>query len=129
MMYCSNCGKKVDENAVICVNCGCKLKNGNGNGKGIASMVLGIVGLFFALCVFTSIPDLGEELDFVTSFSYQFGYAIGFVLIQSALAIPGLCLALVERRKKKTGFNTAGFWLTLLTLVCVVIQFIIVITY
>ena len=26
-MFCVNCGKEVDENAVICVNCGCAIKN------------------------------------------------------------------------------------------------------
>lgn len=25
--FCSNCGKEVNENAVICVNCGCSLEN------------------------------------------------------------------------------------------------------
>ena len=24
--FCSNCGKEVNENAVICVNCGCSLE-------------------------------------------------------------------------------------------------------
>lgn len=27
--FCSNCGKEVNENAVICVNCGCSLENNN----------------------------------------------------------------------------------------------------
>ena len=29
--YCSNCGKEVNENAVICVNCGCSLENTSNN--------------------------------------------------------------------------------------------------
>lgn len=29
--FCSNCGKEVNENAVICVNCGCSLENKLGN--------------------------------------------------------------------------------------------------
>ena len=28
--FCSSCGKEVNENAVICVNCGCSLGNNNG---------------------------------------------------------------------------------------------------
>jgi len=28
--FCSSCGKEVNENAVICVNCGCSLENNNG---------------------------------------------------------------------------------------------------
>ena len=29
--FCSSCGKEVNENAVICVNCGCSLENKNGS--------------------------------------------------------------------------------------------------
>ncbi len=28
-MFCKHCGKEVNENAVICVHCGCALKNDN----------------------------------------------------------------------------------------------------
>lgn len=129
MMYCSNCGKKVDEKAVICVNCGCELKKrSNGNGRGIASLILGIIGLFYALCAFLNISSIGTYLDY-QPFSYQVGFAIGYVLVQSVLSIVGFCLAISERSKKKTGFNTAGFWLTIVTFVFVAIQFIIVVTY
>lgn len=130
-MYCSNCGKKVDEKAVICVNCGCELKKRSGqNGKGIASMVLGIIALFYALCAFINIVDLGSYLDSsYSSMSYQIGFAIGYVLVQSVLSIIGFVLALIERKTKKNGFNTAGFWLSIVTFVIVAIQFIIVVTY
>lgn len=128
-MYCSNCGKKVDEKAVICVNCGCELKKrSNGNGKGIASMILGIIGLFYALCAFASLVDIGDALDYQT-FAYQFGFAIGIILIQGVFSIIAFSLAMVERKSKKTGFNTAGFWLSLVTFVIMAIQFIVVITY
>lgn len=26
-MYCSNCGKEIDDNAVLCINCGCITDN------------------------------------------------------------------------------------------------------
>lgn len=32
--FCSHCGKEVDSNAVICVNCGCALEN-NGNNSSV----------------------------------------------------------------------------------------------
>lgn len=126
-MYCCHCGKKVDQQAVICPHCGCELKK-RGNGLGIASMVLGIIGLCYALGAFFNITSLGSYLDYQT-FAYQFGFAIGYVLVQSVLSIIALCLSLAERSRRKTGFNTAGFWLALLALFCVVIQFISVITY
>ena len=30
-MFCQNCGKEIDDNAVICVHCGCEVKQGNKN--------------------------------------------------------------------------------------------------
>ena len=26
-MFCSNCGKEINDNAVVCINCGCKTSN------------------------------------------------------------------------------------------------------
>ena len=106
-MYCSNCGKEVDKNAVVCIHCGCALNNNmqtkkKGHGKGIASMVLGIIAIVFALAAFGNVSDdsLRIALRF-TSSSYQFGYAIGTVLIQAVLAIVGVCLAIAEKNRKK----------------------------
>lgn len=57
--FCSNCGKEVNENAVICVNCGCSLEgktnnqsvnvtiNNNGTGTSPKSRLVA-----FLLCTF-----------------------------------------------------------------------------
>lgn len=63
-MFCKNCGKEINDQAVVCVHCGCAVANaapkaanptapmvGAGNdGKGlsIAALVLGLIGLVFA---------------------------------------------------------------------------------
>ena len=139
-MYCQNCGKKCDEKAVICVGCGVPLNNNYQNtnannviqtekkGKGIASMILGILSTLYALMAFAAFEDLDRELLFYDS-AEKFGFAFGFVLIQSVLAIIAICLACSERKTKKNGFNTAGFWLSLITFAMIAIQFIYVITY
>ena len=48
MKYCSNCGKKVNENQDVCLNCGVALKkqskNLNPNGK--SKIAAGILGIF-----------------------------------------------------------------------------------
>ena len=48
MNYCSNCGKKVNENQDVCLNCGVNLKKDkkidNVNGK--SKMTAGILGIF-----------------------------------------------------------------------------------
>ena len=135
-MYCPNCGKKVDEKAVICVGCGVMLNNNAApvastkpkRGKGIASMVLGILALLYCLIAFAGFEDLEQELFGATS-SYQFGFAFGYVLIQSVLAIVSVCLACAERKTEKNGFNTAGLWLSLASFLLIAITFIYVITY
>ncbi len=48
--FCSQCGKEVDENAVICVSCGCSLAPVTpvNTKKSNAPLILGIVGIVFA---------------------------------------------------------------------------------
>ena len=33
IMFCSNCGKEIDEKAVVCVHCGCATNNYTSKGK------------------------------------------------------------------------------------------------
>lgn len=136
-MYCPNCGKEVNEKAVVCVKCGVALNNNYANmqinnkpkrGKGIASMVLGIIAVIYCLNAFSVFDELGNEL-YKYSSTEQFGFALGFVLIQSALAIVGICLSVSERKNFKNGFNTSGFWLAIASFAMIAFQFIYVITY
>ena len=129
-MYCSNCGKKVDEKAVVCVGCGVPLKKyteKKGN-RGIASMVLGIRGAFLALCMFTEFEELGKWSFRIEHDSY-IEFAIETIIIPVILAIVGICLACASRKNEKNGFNTAGLWLAIATFAMSAIQFIYIITY
>lgn len=135
-MYCSNCGNKVDENADVCVKCGTFLKRNNNQpkastpkvGKGIASLVLGIVAVFFCISAFAAFDGLDVSLIGYDGVR-RIGFAVGFILIQTVLSVPGFCLALVERMDNKNGFNTAGFWLGIVSFLCIAIQFIFVLLY
>ena len=73
-MYCKNCGKQLDDSAVICPGCGCATDNFYKNGYAeqaqqntanksanifaIISLVLGIIGLWLGV-LFCIIPALG----------------------------------------------------------------------
>lgn len=57
--YCSHCGSEVNENAVVCINCGCAIPKGQvfvyeqnltskADKKTSVSLILGIVGIVFA---------------------------------------------------------------------------------
>lgn len=59
-MFCSNCGKEIDDKAVICIHCGCQVntptnaiakKEQNGCLTGCLVMILifGVIGIFFIL--------------------------------------------------------------------------------
>lgn len=46
-MYCSNCGKEIDDKAVICVGCGCATKNNSCCNQGNKSWLVTLL-----LCIF-----------------------------------------------------------------------------
>ena len=127
-MYCYNCGKEVDEKAVVCIHCGCALSNPNqqiqrvNRSKGIASMILSIIGIIYAFAAFTNLEDL--DFLYFESDNYRFTYAISVILVQSIFAIIAICLATSERKYEKNGYNTAGFWLSTITFIIILIQFL-----
>lgn len=62
-MYCRKCGKEVDDEAVVCIHCGCALReyeqrreyNEPKTGIGILmGLFLGIIGLIIGICLY---PD------------------------------------------------------------------------
>lgn len=50
MKYCKHCGAEVNENAVLCVKCGCSIAENNDNGASGVSDKKGVVALL--LCIF-----------------------------------------------------------------------------
>lgn len=87
-MYCTKCGKEIDDNVAVCPNCGCKTENpvvsgesnvvpaesNAGKALGIVAIVLGALSLAWAWLIAI------------------FGWI---------LSVPGLILALVGRSKNK----------------------------
>ena len=131
--FCSNFGEKIKEGADVCLSCGRLLSNISNNdikssnnvktGNGIASMVLGMFGVFITIAC---IGILSDMIDYSESFYMLLGPVV-FSLIVSVTAI---CLAISERSSNKNGFNTAGFWLslsaiTVTTIIILVLIFIV----
>ena len=55
MKFCTHCGSEINDNAVLCIKCGCSVECKNANNpilhsesKVSASLILGIVGIVFA---------------------------------------------------------------------------------
>ena len=125
-MYCQNCGKRIDEKAVICIGCGCAIKR-KGKGKGIASMVLGILAVIYSLLALLVVLDKEVALYSYYDISETIGTIIGTILIQSVLAIISVSLAVSERKTNKNGFNTSGLWLSISSFILIAIQIMILI--
>lgn len=101
-MYCSKCGKKLDDNHIgtICNNC-CSQNDSNnlngyrryGFGKSLTSCILSAVGLFLSIiayvfCILAIVESTMGDTDIATVF--------GILLIFSAvgISIPGLVMGI-----------------------------------
>ncbi len=51
-MYCTNCGKEIDEKAAVCLGCGCDVKNIRNSAKDTGSIGWGFLGFFVPLAGF-----------------------------------------------------------------------------
>lgn len=58
-MFCSNCGKEIDDKAVVCLNCGCATNNTekhkNSNNGCLTGFLIVIVALSFIFFTFSVI--------------------------------------------------------------------------
>lgn len=127
MNFCPNCGQKME--GKFCGNCGhssetvaavgspVKAKNG----KGIASMVLGIIAIIWAVIELPSfstdtISEALIESD-INSVPGYIGFIIGFNLLSLPCGIVGLILGL---RAKKDGKAISGIIMSALALLVVI---------
>lgn len=138
-MYCSNCGKKVVEGADFCTGCGKLLPKSSSNNNGvtgsketkpgqgmaIASLVLGILGVLYCFQAFSNIDDGINLLFYYTEVAEKIGFIIGYILVQSIFGTLAICFSISSKKKQKSGFNTAGFWLSIAIFAMVFIQFVI----
>ena len=126
--FCSNCGNKIDENADVCIKCGIfvndfkKFKKSNGKGLGIASMVVGIIGVYYA--VIMGLVCLGLIISDEILYEERF---LVFTLINFwpiALGSTGLGLSISAIKKNKFKMTTAGLILNIITLSVCLISFL-----
>ena len=130
IVYCSNCGNKVDEKAYICVNCGVILKNKktkkikkDSNLTGVFSIIFGVIGFLISISLFFfDISDVGMY----TEISEKIFYAIGYVFIPFVISMISLLFALLKSYKT---YNKIGLTLSLISLFLLLTEFIVIIIY
>ena len=141
MKYCSNCGAEVNENAAVCVKCGCALKSNDVTQSSNvqpqsskASMVLGILAVVFAAIAFLLVIGVQSYLTttydgriqrFASDFeSTRLGLMILFIPVPGILSIIGFILGLTN--KVKSGAKTAGIVLNAIALVLCILMILII---
>ncbi len=82
MKYCRNCGKEIDDNAVICTNCGAtvqeNLKQVNTTEKDVGGFGWGILGFFFPI-VGLILFLVWKDQKPITAKSAGIGALVGFI--------------------------------------------------
>lgn len=141
MKYCSNCGAEVNENAAVCVKCGCALKTNDALANqqtraqsSKASMVLGIIAIIFGAIAFLLVIAVQSYLTssyegriqrLASDFeSTRLGLMILFLPVPGILSVIGFILGLTN--KVKSGSKTAGIVLNAITLVLCVLMIAII---
>jgi uncharacterized membrane protein YvbJ len=88
-MFCSNCGKEIDDKAVVCVGCGVPITPKNAKPKMSGRMIAVAV-----LLSFTVLSNIGQAM--------QYGISVGYVLGSLAPIIVSLILMYLEYSKPTT---------------------------
>lgn len=120
-MYCSHCGKEINDNAVICPNCGVATANYTAvakpagpeqklNGLALAGMICAIVGIIggnWIWCIPSIVGLVLSIVGMVKVKEYKSGY--GFALAGIIVGAVGLLIWLIF-----WGLIVWGIWLDIL---------------
>jgi len=149
-MYCGQCGTEIAPNSAVCPSCGTPVATGMppyqppygqpmympkppvpGRGFGIASMVMGIIGVIYASVALMIAVFLAEMAYFIPHFNIHGAESMVPTLVTFALfGVLALAFGCVSRaRGYKSGISTSGIVMgmvnltvcaSLVLLVCVV---------
>ena len=87
-MFCRKCGKEIDDEAVVCIGCGCSVEekpkntedNENQTTIGILmGLFLGLIGLIIGLCLYKS--DTIARKTFMKAWGITFGICAAVSII------------------------------------------------
>ena len=133
IMYCVNCGNKLDENAYVCVNCGLLLRkrsevnvvkeNRNTNTSGFVSTIFGVIAIVLSLMLFFhDISLVGMYTEVYERVFFALEYSLFAILFASVTLI----LSLVGKRNN---YSNVGLVLSLLSFFFIITEFLVVIIY
>lgn len=133
IMFCQNCGNKIDENAYLCVHCGVFLKKRsdvkvvnyktNNKALGVVGFVLGIVSIVLSIMLFFhDISSVGMYTEIYERIFYVLNYSITAIMMTSVTFIFSLI-------SKKNIYRSIGLLLSLLSFFFIITEIVVVIIY
>ena len=129
IMYCTNCGNRIETGDYVCVNCGMILKSrsldkkDNNKVLGIVSTILGCIALILSFMLFFhDIRSVGMYTEVYERIFYTIDYALSAILMSSVTMI----FALISKRNT---CSNMGLFLSILSFFFIITEFIVVIIY
>ena len=96
-MFCQKCGKEINDDAIVCINCGCSVKkvdpavemnqkNYSEPKTGIGVLLglfLGLIGLVIGICIYPE--NTVARTSFIKSWAITFGITFGISILLSII--------------------------------------------
>ena len=86
-MYCSNCGKNIDDSATYCINCGTRFDNNNGTedcpsfGFALLGFFVPLAGLIFFLIYESKKPKRAKSAGKVALIGFITGIILSIIFV------------------------------------------------
>lgn len=129
IMYCANCGNRIETDAYVCDKCGMVLKSRSLDRKdnckvlGVVSTIFGCMALILSFMLFFhDIRSVGMYTEIYERIFYTMDYALSAILMSSVTII----FALIS---KKNTYSNVGLFLSILSFFFIITEFIVVIIY
>lgn len=100
MKYCSNCGNQVDDNAIVCTNCGCRVnadlkKELDEPSTGFAAIgfFIPVIGLILYLLWYKDYPQRAKSAGKGALIGTVFSFIFGILLTMISVGATGCALS------------------------------------
>ena len=130
-MFCNNCGNRLEENTIVCTNCGSvvgrsnyKKKNQN-NIKSIGCLILGIISVL--MCFSFLLKDISDVKTCI-NIDKKIYYALELVIVPLIVSFITLIVSYSGNDRNRS-FNKIGLFLAIISLFMIAAEIVIVIVY
>jgi len=133
-MFCHNCGNKLEENIIVCPNCGYlversqykkNIKKKSSNVNGVISLLFGIISIL--MCFNFMLKDI-SKVGMYTKLAERMYYALDLVLAPLFMAFITLIISCAGKNNDKA-LNKCSLFLSIISFFFVITEIVIVIVY